>query len=115
MDWIVDLATAKTAPIPEGARSALLMRHGTMTLRYYQPRGSDPQTPHDQDEIYIVATGRGTVVSGPSEASSIASHSAPATPSSCPPVMCTALSISPTISASGSCSGDPRVEKRLNP
>ena len=54
--------------IPQGARSALLMRHGTMTLRYYHPHGTDPQTPHDQDEIYIVAAGRGTVVSGPSEA-----------------------------------------------
>ncbi len=68
MDWVVDLATAKSAPIPEGARSATVMRHGTMTLRYYQPRGVDPQTPHDQDEIYIVAAGRGTVVSGPAEA-----------------------------------------------
>ena len=68
MEWVVDLATAKSAPIPEGARSALLMRHGSMTLRYYQPRGVDPQTPHDQDEIYIVAAGRGAVVSGPREA-----------------------------------------------
>ena len=67
-EWVVSLETAKTAPISEGARSALLMRHGTMTLRYYRPRGADPQTPHDQDEIYIVAAGRGTVVSGPSAA-----------------------------------------------
>lgn len=67
-EWVVSLAAAKAAPIPEGARSSLLMRHGTMALRYYQPRGIDPQTPHDQDEIYIVAAGRGTVVSGPNEA-----------------------------------------------
>lgn len=67
-DWVVSLASARTAPIPAGARSALLMRHGSMTLRYYAPRGNDPQTPHEQDEIYIVAAGRGTVVSGPSEA-----------------------------------------------
>ena len=52
-------------PGPEGARSALLMRHGTMTLRYYAPRGHDPQTPHEQDEIYIVASGTGTFVHGP--------------------------------------------------
>jgi len=37
-----------------------LMRHGSMVLRYYAPKGSDPQTPHEQDEIYIVASGRGT-------------------------------------------------------
>ena len=50
---------ARAAPIPEGARSAELMRHGSMILRYYQPRGHDAQTPHDQDEIYIVASGSG--------------------------------------------------------
>ena len=67
-DWVVNLTSARTAPIPQGARSALLMRHGSMTLRYYAPRGTDPQTPHEQDEIYIVAAGRGTVVSGVTEA-----------------------------------------------
>lgn len=67
-DWLVTLEAARGAPIPEGMRSAVLLRHGTMTLRYYQPRGSDRQTPHDQDEIYIVAAGHGIVVSGPSEA-----------------------------------------------
>ncbi|WP_420891155.1 cupin domain-containing protein [Minwuia thermotolerans] len=36
------------------------MEHGSMTLRYYAPKGRDPQTPHDQDEIYIVASGSGT-------------------------------------------------------
>ena len=44
------------------------MRHGTMSLRYYAPRGHDLQAPHDQDEIYIVASGHGTVLSGPSAA-----------------------------------------------
>lgn len=50
---------ARKAPLPPGRRSALLMRHGTMTLRWYAPRGTDPQTPHDQDEIYLVHKGRG--------------------------------------------------------
>ncbi len=67
-DWVVTLAAAKTARIPEGRRSAELMQHGSMTLRYYAPQGVDAQTPHDQDEIYIVQSGRGSVVSGPSEA-----------------------------------------------
>ncbi len=69
MDWLVTLAAAKAAPIPDGARSALLLRHGTMTLRCYAPRGRDPQTPHDQDEIYIVASGRGTFALGTEEES----------------------------------------------
>ncbi len=66
-DWLVTLAAAKAAPIPEGRRSAELMMHGSMTLRYYAPKGEDLQTPHDQDEVYIVQSGHGVVVSGPTE------------------------------------------------
>jgi len=51
---------AKVAPIPPGSRSSLLMQHGSMKLRYYAPRGTDPQTPHEQDELYVIASGRGT-------------------------------------------------------
>ena len=57
--WRVTLEEAKDAGIPAGARSALLMRHGSMALRYYAPKGKDEQTPHDQDELYIVASGTG--------------------------------------------------------
>ena len=38
-----------------------------MKLRYYAPKGTDAQTPHDQDEIYIVHAGHGIVASGASE------------------------------------------------
>ena len=71
MDWLVTLGEARAAPIPEGARSALLIKHGTMTLRYYALAGRthDPQTPHAQDEIYIVAAGRGSFALGRDEAS----------------------------------------------
>lgn len=47
-------------PTPDGRRSITLFRHGTMTLKVYAPRGSDPQQPHEQDEVYVVATGTGT-------------------------------------------------------
>jgi len=69
MATVVPLAEAKQAPIPQGARSPLLLQHGTMKLRYYRPRGYDPQTPHEQDEIYIVAEGSGTLAAGKDEAS----------------------------------------------
>jgi mannose-6-phosphate isomerase-like protein (cupin superfamily) len=62
LPWRAGLDEAKAAPIPPGARSALLMRHGSMLLRFSQPRGSDPQQPHDQDEIYVVASGSGAFV-----------------------------------------------------
>jgi mannose-6-phosphate isomerase-like protein (cupin superfamily) len=67
-DWVVSLAAAKAAPPSPGRISSLHMEHGSMTLRFYTPKGVDTQTPHDQDEIYIVASGHGHVVSGPSEA-----------------------------------------------
>jgi len=67
-NWVVSLEDAVAAPPEPGRRSSLLMSHGTMTLRFYAPKGVDPQTPHDQDEIYIVATGTGAMLSGPSEA-----------------------------------------------
>jgi mannose-6-phosphate isomerase-like protein (cupin superfamily) len=62
--WRVTPAEARAAKIPEGQRSALLLRHGSMTLRYYAPRGRDLQQPHEQDEIYVVLSGTGSFVNG---------------------------------------------------
>jgi mannose-6-phosphate isomerase-like protein (cupin superfamily) len=58
------LEEARDAPLSPGRASALLMEHGTMTLRFYRPRGADPQVPHDQDELYVVARGTGWFVCG---------------------------------------------------
>jgi mannose-6-phosphate isomerase-like protein (cupin superfamily) len=53
------------AHIPtDGVRSAEAFRHGSLLVKVYAPRGHDPQTPHEQDEIYIVMTGRGRFVTG---------------------------------------------------
>lgn len=41
---------------------AVLGNHGTLELGYYKPAGTDPQVPHDQDEIYIVQSGSGYFV-----------------------------------------------------
>ena len=62
--WRITLAQATAAPLAPGARSSLLLRHGSMKLRYYAPRGHDPQTPHVQDELYMVASGHGSFVNG---------------------------------------------------
>jgi mannose-6-phosphate isomerase-like protein (cupin superfamily) len=40
------------------------MAHGSMELRYYAPRGVDDQTPHTQDELYVVIQGSGWFVCG---------------------------------------------------
>ena len=41
-----------------------LLRHGTMSVGLYTPRELDKQSPHDQDEVYIVASGQGTLALG---------------------------------------------------
>ncbi len=68
-NYLTTLADAKAAPITAGLRSAQMMEHGSMKLRYYAPRGKDEQTPHDQDELYIVAAGQGVYSIGETEAS----------------------------------------------
>jgi mannose-6-phosphate isomerase-like protein (cupin superfamily) len=56
---VIALAAARVAPIPPGRRSAELLTHGTLEIRYYAPRGIDPQEPHGRDEVYVVASGSG--------------------------------------------------------
>lgn len=63
-DWHVALETAARAPIPEGRRSAEVLRNGSLEVRYYAPKGIDPQGPHTRDEVYVVARGRGLFVRG---------------------------------------------------
>ena len=62
--WHTSAAEAARTKIPEGRRSAEILRHGSLEVRWYAPQGSDPQTPHDRDEIYIVASGHGMFVRG---------------------------------------------------
>ena len=62
--WHASAEEAARAKIPHGRRSAEILRHGSLEVRWYAPRGSDPQTPHDRDEIYVVASGHGTFVRG---------------------------------------------------
>jgi mannose-6-phosphate isomerase-like protein (cupin superfamily) len=38
----------------------VLMQHGTMTLEYFAPQEKDTQTPHKQDEIYVIIKGHST-------------------------------------------------------
>jgi len=37
----------------------VVMKHGTMSLEYFAPVKTDTQTPHKQDEIYVVIKGDG--------------------------------------------------------
>ena len=68
IDWLQTLEAARSSPLEPGRLSSLMLKHGSMSLRYYAPRGIDSQTPYTQDEIYIIAQGAGFIVSGASEA-----------------------------------------------
>lgn len=48
----------KTERWPDGERFIEALKHGSMTVEWYAPVGSDPQTPHAQDELYFVQSGR---------------------------------------------------------
>ncbi|MDJ0951509.1 MAG: cupin domain-containing protein [Alphaproteobacteria bacterium] len=63
-DWLVSLEDV-LAGVPDpsvGKPVNYPIQHGTMRVGIYAPRGTDPQQPHDQDEIYIVIAGTGTFV-----------------------------------------------------
>lgn len=49
-------------PGPNGERSVSGFRHGTLEIKLYAPRGHDPQTPHQRDEVYVVVSGEGEFV-----------------------------------------------------
>jgi mannose-6-phosphate isomerase-like protein (cupin superfamily) len=47
-----------------GIRSVPAFRRGSLEIKLYAPRGEDPQSPHERDEVYVVARGRGTAMIG---------------------------------------------------
>ena len=51
-------------PSPDGKRFVEMFRHGTLQVELYEPRGTDPQTPHTRDEGYVVIKGSGEFVNG---------------------------------------------------
>ena len=52
-------------PGRDGERFARVLGHGSMELEVYAPRGTDPQTAHTRDELYVVVSGTGEFVNGP--------------------------------------------------
>ena len=55
----LSLASALALPLPVGRRSAEVLIDGDLEVRFYAPKGVDPQPPHDRDELYVVAAGHG--------------------------------------------------------
>jgi len=47
---------------PEGAPLVTAFAHGTMSVEFYAPRGTDRQVSHTRDELYFIVQGRGEFV-----------------------------------------------------
>lgn len=56
---LAQLPGAASAKWPQGERFLQAFTHGSMKLELYAPRGTDPQTPHAQDELYFIVQGSG--------------------------------------------------------
>jgi mannose-6-phosphate isomerase-like protein (cupin superfamily) len=51
-------------PGPAGDWYVEPFKQGTLSVGLYAPRGTDPQEPHTQDEVYIVMSGTGEFLAG---------------------------------------------------
>jgi mannose-6-phosphate isomerase-like protein (cupin superfamily) len=51
-------------PPPAGNLAVPIFADGSLEVELYTPQGHDPQQPHDRDEVYMVARGRGVFFDG---------------------------------------------------
>lgn len=63
MRWTIEAGMQALAKASD-KRFAVLFERGTLVVEYYAPRGVDPQQPHKQDELYVIASGSGMFVNG---------------------------------------------------
>jgi mannose-6-phosphate isomerase-like protein (cupin superfamily) len=54
----------RRVPTPDGERAVLVLKRGSLDVKLSVPVPPNVQTPHTQDEIYFVVSGRGVLVHG---------------------------------------------------
>ena len=60
---VIRLAEARAGiPGPAGEHSVSLLRRGTLNVKLSLPVLPNQQTPHEQDEIYVIIRGRGVLL-----------------------------------------------------
>ena len=60
---VIRLADAELGiPGPAGENAVLVLRRGSVDVKLSHPARPNQQTPHEQDEIYVVIRGRGTLL-----------------------------------------------------
>jgi mannose-6-phosphate isomerase-like protein (cupin superfamily) len=58
-DWLVPVGAAREALFDSDHPFAVLLRHGSMSVELYAPQEYDGQSPHEQDELYVIISGTG--------------------------------------------------------
>src|SRR5215471_6193780 len=58
---VISLAEAR-AGIPKGERSVRVWQRGPLDVAFARPVPPTKQTPHSQDEIYVIVCGRGVLM-----------------------------------------------------
>ena len=59
---VIHLAQTRSGiPGPAGERSVIVLHHGTLDVALGAPARASVQTPHEQDEVYIIVRGRGVL------------------------------------------------------
>ncbi len=51
-------------PPPAGNLAVPIFSRDSLEVELYTPKGQDPQKPHDRDEVYFVARGKGQFFDG---------------------------------------------------
>ncbi len=59
---LVPLAAARQRLAAATPEFVELLRHGSLVVELYAPRGTDGQQPHSRDELYVIASGHGEFV-----------------------------------------------------
>ena len=60
---VIHLAEARARiPGPAGEHSVSLLQRGSLNVKLSLPVPPNQQTPHDQDEVYVIIRGRGVLV-----------------------------------------------------
>ena len=59
---VIRLAAARLGiPGPAGEHAVVVLQHGTLDVKLSFPQRPNRQTPHEQDEVYVVIRGRGVL------------------------------------------------------
>jgi mannose-6-phosphate isomerase-like protein (cupin superfamily) len=52
----------RNIPRPDGERAMTVLRRGTVHVKLARPLRPNRQTPHEQDEVYVVIRGQGVLL-----------------------------------------------------